>query len=89
VGISPDNRWLVTGGLYDNTARLWPLEVEDLIDLARITVGRKFYCRRMEAALSKRAVPQDVSGFTGSVASIGASIPRTRNSRCPTSSHPK
>jgi hypothetical protein len=31
----------VTGG-FDCTARLWPFQVEDLIDLARITVGRNF-----------------------------------------------
>ena len=41
VGISPDNHWLVTGSA-DQTARLWPLQVKDLIDLARITVGRNF-----------------------------------------------
>jgi WD40 repeat protein len=41
VGISPDNHWLVTGG-DDRTARLWRLQVEDLIDLAHITVGRNF-----------------------------------------------
>ena len=41
VAISPDNRWLVTGS-EDKTARLWPLRVEDLVDLARITVGRNF-----------------------------------------------
>ena len=34
-GISADNHWLVTGS-RDNTARLWPLQVNDLIDLARI-----------------------------------------------------
>jgi hypothetical protein len=38
----PDNRWLVTGS-YDKTARLWPLQLENLIDLARITVGRNFF----------------------------------------------
>jgi WD40 repeat protein len=41
VAISPDNRWLVTGS-WDNTARLWLLQVKDLINLARITVGRNF-----------------------------------------------
>ena len=41
MGISPDKHWLVTGSL-DNTARLWPLQVIDLIDLARVTVGRNF-----------------------------------------------
>ena len=70
VGISPDNHWLVTGS-EDRTARLWPLQVKDLIDLARITAdhGRpKFHCRRVGAELPRRAVPQDVSRFTGSVA---------------------
>jgi WD40 repeat protein len=41
VAISPDNRWLVTGS-DDGTARLWLLQVDDLIDLARITVERNF-----------------------------------------------
>ena len=41
VAISPDNRWLVTGS-YDKTARLSLLQVNDLINLARITVRRNF-----------------------------------------------
>jgi WD40 repeat protein len=41
VGISPDNHWLVTGS-DDKTARLWLLQVNDLINLARDTVGRNF-----------------------------------------------
>ncbi len=41
VAISPDNRWLVTGS-YDKTARLSLFQVNDLINLARITVGRNF-----------------------------------------------
>jgi len=41
VAISPDNRWIVTGS-WDNTARLQLLQVNDLINLARITVGRNF-----------------------------------------------
>jgi hypothetical protein len=36
VAISPDDRWRV------RWTWLWPLQVEDLIDLARITVGRNF-----------------------------------------------
>jgi WD40 repeat protein len=42
VAISPDSRWVVTGS-SDNTARLWPLQVKDLVYLARITVGRNFF----------------------------------------------
>ena len=42
VGISPDNRWLVTGS-YDNSARLWLLKMSDLIDLAHRTLGRNFF----------------------------------------------
>jgi WD40 repeat protein len=34
VAISPDSRWLVTGSA-DGKVRIWPLEVRDLIDLAR------------------------------------------------------
>jgi hypothetical protein len=41
VAISADNRWVVTGG-KDKTARLWPLQIKDLMDLARFTVGRNF-----------------------------------------------
>ena len=41
VAISPDNRWLVTGSA-DTTARLSLFQVNDLINLARITVGRNF-----------------------------------------------
>ena len=42
VAISPDNRWLVNGST-DKTARLWILQVEDLLDLARTTLGRNFF----------------------------------------------
>ena len=41
AAISPDNHWAVTGS-SDKTARLWLLQVEDLIHLARVTVGRNF-----------------------------------------------
>jgi WD40 repeat protein len=59
VAISPDNRWVVTGS-YDKTARLWLLQMKDLIDLARITVGRNFSNKRIEALFSWREVPQDL-----------------------------
>jgi conflict system STAND superfamily ATPase/WD40 domain-containing protein len=42
VAISPDNHWLVTGSA-DRTARLWPLQINDLIDLAQLKVGRNFF----------------------------------------------
>jgi WD40 repeat protein len=41
VAISADNRWVVTGS-YDKTARLWLFQMKDLMNLARITVGRNF-----------------------------------------------
>ena len=41
MAISPDNRWVVTGG-WDKTARLWLRQMKDLMNLARITVGRNF-----------------------------------------------
>ena len=41
VAISPDSRWVVTGS-SDKTARLWLLHMKDLMNLARITVGRNF-----------------------------------------------
>jgi hypothetical protein len=37
--ISSDNPWLATGS-KDNTARLWLLQVSDLIELARVVAGR-------------------------------------------------
>ena len=41
VAISPDNRWVVTGS-DDKTARLWLLQMKDLMHIARIMVGRNF-----------------------------------------------
>jgi hypothetical protein len=45
VAISVDSRWVVTGS-GDKTARLWLLQLNDLIDLARTTVGRNFSADR-------------------------------------------
>src|SRR5271166_2179995 len=42
AAISPDNHWVVTGS-KDNTAQLWLLQMNDLVHLARTTVGRNFY----------------------------------------------
>jgi len=42
VAISPNNRWVVTGS-NDKTAWLWLLQMHDLIDLARTTIGRNFF----------------------------------------------
>ena len=42
VAVSPDSRWVVTGS-SDKTARLWLLQMNDLVDLAHIIVGRNFY----------------------------------------------
>jgi WD40 repeat protein len=38
MAISPDSRWVVTGSC-DKTARLWLLQMNDLVDLARTTPG--------------------------------------------------
>jgi hypothetical protein len=35
-------------GSWDHTAQLWPLQVKDLIDLARIKVGRNFTTEEWE-----------------------------------------
>jgi len=35
-------------GSTDNTARLWLLQVDDLIDLARITAGRNFFAEEWQ-----------------------------------------
>jgi WD40 repeat protein len=40
VAFSRDNRWVVTGSA-DKTARLWLLQENDLINLARIAAGAK------------------------------------------------
>jgi hypothetical protein len=47
VTISPDDHWLVTASEYGTTL-LSPLQVKDLIDLARITVGRNFTAEEWE-----------------------------------------
>jgi WD40 repeat protein len=39
VAVSPNNRWLVTGGT-DGSIRLWFIQTSDLIEQARIAVGR-------------------------------------------------
>jgi WD40 repeat protein len=39
AAVSPNNRWLVTGGT-DGSVRLWFIETSDLIEQARIAVGR-------------------------------------------------
>jgi WD40 repeat protein len=64
VAISPDNHWVVTGS-GDKTARLWLLQVEDLIYLARATVGRNLSTDEWLAYFPPRGVSQDVSRTTG------------------------
>ena len=39
---SADSRWVVTGN-SDNTARLWLLQMNALVDLARSIIGRNFF----------------------------------------------
>ncbi len=56
VGISPHNHWLVTG-CNDRTARLWPIQINDLIDLARVTVGRNFTAEEWNRSTDDRPTP--------------------------------
>lgn len=49
VAISPDGRWLVTGS-GDNMARLWHLRLDELMDLARYTLGRESADAEMNSA---------------------------------------
>jgi WD40 repeat protein len=46
VAFSPDNRWVVAAS-EDSTARLWLLQIEDLLALAHRTAGRnpRFFLR--------------------------------------------
>ena len=57
VAISPDNHWLVTGsrdnhwletGSGDRTARLWVLQLDELLADARRVAGRNFTQREWE-----------------------------------------
>jgi hypothetical protein len=73
MAISPDNRWLATGS-QEGTARLWPLQVKDLINLARVTVGRSFSADEWRLYFPGE-VPQNVCRLTGSVMSNGKSVP--------------
>ena len=41
ITISPDNHWLVTAS-GDSTARLWVLQLDELLTDARRVVGRNF-----------------------------------------------
>ncbi len=47
VGFSPDNRWVITGSL-DQTARLWELNIDTLMERARQLVGRELTDEELE-----------------------------------------
>lgn len=38
MAFSPDGRWLVT--VFSKSARLWQMQLDDLLNLARVTAGR-------------------------------------------------
>jgi hypothetical protein len=66
VAISLDNRWVVTGSL-DQTGRLWPLQINDLIDLARATVGRNFTADEWQLYFSGNAYHKTFPDLLGQI----------------------
>jgi hypothetical protein len=72
---SPDNRWVVTGsqtGSQDKPARLWLLQMKDLIHLARIMV------------VSAQRIYQDLvgeNGFTDSYQSVKRFVRKLRTAQ--------
>ncbi len=50
VAISTDNRWVLTGS-FDNTARLWDMDIERLMARARKLVGRELTDKERERYL--------------------------------------
>jgi WD40 repeat protein len=64
VTMSADSRWLVTGS-KDGTARLWPLCANDLIDLARVTVGRNFSLEEWQLYFSGEKYRKTFPGLPG------------------------
>lgn len=55
VDISPDNRWVATGG-SDGTVRLWELSIDKLVRRAKKLAGRQLNQREVaESATSSRA----------------------------------
>jgi len=66
VAISSDKRWLVTGS-WDNTARLWLLQENDLINLARITVGRNFSADEWQLYFPGRSTARRFPTYRGQI----------------------
>ena len=64
VAISPDSHWVVTGS---RTARLWLLQVEDLIDLARISIDEIFFLRNGSSIFQARSTVKRFKTYRGRI----------------------
>jgi WD40 repeat protein len=58
LAFSPDSRWLVTGGYdRDRTVRLWPLQIDDLMELACQGAGGEPAAEDWQSVFPGRALP--------------------------------
>jgi len=62
VAFSPENRWLLTAS-WDSTARLWNLELEQLIELACRTAGRDMTQLEWERSIEGKPYSETCSDY--------------------------